>query len=37
MFFIIEEEKEKVLDFSKGTAKVFYFNWDSLHARLNRH
>ena len=25
MFFIIEEEKEAVLDFSKGTAKVFFF------------
>ena len=25
MFFIIEEEKETVLDFSKGTVKALWF------------
>ena len=25
MFLIIEEEKETILDFSQGTAKVLYF------------
>ena len=27
IFFIIEEAKETVLDFSKGTVKISYFNF----------
>ena len=30
MFFIIEEAKESVLDFSKGTVKVVWFYFDSM-------
>ena len=30
MFFIIEEAKEKVLDFSKGTVKALLFHFVSI-------
>ena len=28
MFFIIEEAKETILDFSQGTVKVFWMSFD---------
>ena len=35
MFFIIEEAKEIVLEFSKGTAKVLWFYFVSKDININ--